>query len=246
MKAFINHIFIQFKLGLRDKTTLIDFYILPIAFYLIMGSVFEKINPVFKDTLIISMTVFSVTLGGLLGVSSSLAELHQTGAIRSFHVLGIPSYSILLTNALGKLLHSLITSLFIVFTSPLIFNAKSPSNIIEFIAVLFLFILATISVGTFIGIALKAHIGQMISIAIFLFSVMLSGIMFPVSMLPKYLANAGMILPSSIAVQSMQNISFGISTKLNPFITISALLFLLLFFSFVSILKFNRINKESI
>lgn len=73
------------------------------------------------------------------------------------------------------------------------------------------FITVCLSVGTVLGMFIKSPSKlTMISQFIFLPSLMLSGIMFPVSMLPKPLESAGKIFPATWGLQIMTNHAFNI------------------------------------
>ena len=68
MKAFLNHLRIQFRMDLREKGILLVFYITPLLFYAVMGAVFSSINPATRQTLAASMAIFAVTMGAVLGI----------------------------------------------------------------------------------------------------------------------------------------------------------------------------------
>lgn len=78
MKAFLYGIALQWKLDIRSKTLLITCYIVPLLFFGVMGSIFTSVMPDSKETLIQSMTIFGVTMGALIGVPPSLAEIYRS------------------------------------------------------------------------------------------------------------------------------------------------------------------------
>ena len=45
MSAYVRQTIIQLRLDARDRITLVIFYIVPLAFYGVMGAVFSSINP---------------------------------------------------------------------------------------------------------------------------------------------------------------------------------------------------------
>ena len=246
MIAFLKHMTIQFKLGLRDKTLLIDFYIVPLGFYLIMGSVMSSINPQYMHTLITSLIAFGVTMGALQGVSAPLSKLREGGTLRSYRVIGIPEHSVLLTELLSTFLHLLIMSVIILVTAPIFFKADYPKNFILFFAVLFLFILATTAAGMLIGVIFSSHMAAMFSTVVFVFSVMVSGMMFEPSMLPKVLMYIGRILPATYAVQAFNGLAFGISTDFSAAIAISALTASGVVCGIFCVVRFIAMGRESV
>lgn len=246
MSAFLRHMAIQFKLGLRDKTLLIDFYLMPILFYLIMGGVMSGINPTFRQTLIPCMIVFGVTMGALQGVSAPMAKLRESGTLRAYRVLGIPTHSVLLTEVLSTFLHTFIVSLIILITAPIFFKAGAPKNLLSYFIILALFILATTAIGLFFGVIAKVHMASMLSIMVFIFSVMLSGMMFPSSMLPGPLMYAGRVLPATFAVQAFSGWSYNLNTDVRPTVSMLILSGFCVVFGIACVYRFIKINRESV
>lgn len=246
MKAFLMHLYLQFKLGLRDKTLLIDFYIVPLGFYLIMGGVMSGINPLFKHTLITSMIIFAVTMGGLMGVAEPLSRLRENGTLRSYRVMGIPECSVLLTDVLGTFLHLMLVSVIILVTAPIFFKADNPKNYLLFFAVLALYILTTIAVGLLFGVLVRPHMATMLSTVVFVFSVMLSGMMFQTSLLPKSLMYLGRILPATYADQGLSGLSFGLSTNIDSVLSVTVLACICIFCGMFCTIRFIIINRESV
>ena len=58
MKAFCTQLFIQFRGDLRDKGVLMVYYLVPMAFYLIMGSIMKTLEMDSGNSLILSITIF--------------------------------------------------------------------------------------------------------------------------------------------------------------------------------------------
>lgn len=75
MNAFIYSVGLQWRLDLRNKGILTTYYIVPLIFFGFMGSIFSSINPQSKDTLIQSMSIFSITMGAILGAPAPLVEI---------------------------------------------------------------------------------------------------------------------------------------------------------------------------
>ena len=75
MEAFMYNVGLQWKLDFRNKGILLVYYIIPLVFFLFMGGVFSSINPESKNTLIQSMSIFTVTMGAVLGTPVPLINL---------------------------------------------------------------------------------------------------------------------------------------------------------------------------
>ena len=89
-------------------------------------------------------------------------------------------------------------SVILFFAAPLVFDAALPGHPGVYFWGLAVFTAASLSVASIVGLAVKDQ-GKtsMISILIFLPSILLSGIMFPAGMLPGALEMAGKLFPAS-------------------------------------------------
>lgn len=209
MKAFLHHLKFEFFSGLRNKTLLLMYYLLPIGFYLIIGSMMPGINPPFLLTLIPTMVCFSILSGTLLGLPTPLVEAREAGIFRSDKVHGVPLYSILFIPTLSMALHLLFVSLFIYFTAPLLFKAPLPPHPMVFIGGLLLSILSLSGTGTLIGvISPSSRTTILYSQIIYLPSMMISGLMVPSELLPSSLQRIARILPTTYGMEVLRSDSF--------------------------------------
>ena len=210
MKAFITHLGIQLRLDIRNKGTLLTYYIIPLIFYAVMGAVFSSIQPDAKETLAASMTIFAISMGALLGLPPALVTMRESGALRAYRVSGVPGWSVLLTSAVSAMVHLLIVSMIILLSAPLLFGAGIPANLLAYIVTLLLLVITSIIIGLLVGVCAKTQpAATILSQAVFLPSLLLSGIMFPAEMLPEPLRWLGQVFPASHAMQVFQEWSFG-------------------------------------
>lgn len=198
MGAFLYGVLLQWKLDIRSKTLLITCYIVPLLFFLIMGGIFTSVMPEAKYTLIQSMTVFGVTMGALIGLPPSLVEIYASDIKKVYKANGVPlTLGFVLTN-ISAYIHLFIMSIILYITAPLVFHAKIPQNLSVYFISLAVFIAVSLSIAGIIGLAVKDQAKtSMFSIMIFLPSTMLSGIMFPVELLPKTFETIGKLFPAS-------------------------------------------------
>ncbi len=238
MSAFLYGITLQWKLDIRNKGVLLTYYIVPLVFFAFMGGIFTSINPVARDTLIQSMTVFGVTMGAILGAPTPLVELYGSEIKKAYKVGGIPLWAASINNFISAFIHLFIMSLVIFFISPLAFGAKTPINLIHYFLSLTIFIMASLMVGTILGLYIKSLSKlTMISQFIFLPSIMLSGIMFPVSMLPKVLEDIGKVFPATWGFKLMTSRGFSVKLLI-PLVTI-------MFISIcINVYKLSKIRLE--
>jgi ABC-2 type transport system permease protein len=204
MNAFIYGVILQWKLDFRNKGILLTYYVVPLVFFAFMGGIFSSINPESKETLIQSMTIFGVTMGAVLGSPTPLTELYGSEIKKAYKVGHIPLYIPVINNYISATIHLLLMSVVIYFVAPIAFNASIPENFGQYFLSLLLFIITSIAVGTLLGLTVKSVSRlTMISQVIFLPSLMLSGIMFPSSLLPELLAMSGTVLPATLGFKLM-------------------------------------------
>ena len=215
MGAFLYGIFLQWKLDIRSKTLLITCYIVPLLFFAIMGGIFTSVMPEARYTLIQSMTVFGVTMGALIGLPPSLVEIYSSDIKKVYKANGVPLYLGLVLTNISAYIHLFIMSIILYIAAPLAFNAEIPENPMLYFASLAIFIAVSLSIASIIGLAVKDQAKtSMVSIIIFLPSIMLSGIMFPIELLPKAFEMVGKIFPASWGYRVMTDSTFQLENLL--------------------------------
>lgn len=220
MGAFLYGISLQWKLDIRSKTLLITCYIVPLLFFAVMGGIFTSVMPEARYTLIQSMTVFGVTMGALIGLPPSLVEIYSGDIKKVYKANGVPLYLGLVLTNISAYIHLFIMSIILYIAAPLAFNAEIPENPMLYFASLAVFIAVSLGVASIIGLAVKDQAKtSMVSIIIFLPSIMLSGIMFPINMLPKAFEMAGKFFPTTWGYKAMAESAFQFETML-PLIVI--------------------------
>lgn len=198
MDAFLYGVSLQWKLDIRSKTLIITCYIVPLLFFAIMGGIFTSVMPEARYTLIQSMTVFGVTMGALIGLPPSLVEIYSRDIKKVYKANGVPLYFGLLLTNISAYIHLFMMSIILYIAAPLAFHAEIPENPVLYFSNLAIFIAVSLSIASIIGLAVKDQAKtSMISIIIFLPSIMLSGIMFPIELLPKTFETIGKIFPAS-------------------------------------------------
>ena len=215
MSAFLYGVSLQWKLDIRSKTLLITCYIVPLLFFAVMGGIFTSVMPEARYTLIQSMTVFGVTMGALIGLPPSLVEIYSSDIKKVYKANGVPLYLGLVLTNISAYIHLFIMSIILYIAAPLAFNAEIPENPMLYFASLAIFIAVSLSIASIIGLAVKDQAKtSMVSIIIFLPSIMLSGIMFPIELLPKAFEIAGKIFPASWGYRVMADSTFQLENLL--------------------------------
>ncbi len=209
MNGFLYGAVLQWKLDLRSRTMLIACYAVPLTFFAIMGGIFTSIMPETADTLIPSMTVFTVSMGALIGLPPSLVEIYRSDIKNAYQANGVPpALGLVLTN-ISAFVHLFIMSSIIYLIAPVAFHVKMPENPEVHFGGVIILIAVSLGIASIIGLAVENMANtSMFSILIFLPSIMLSGIMFPADLLPKTFGVAGKLFPATWGYALMAESSF--------------------------------------
>ena len=182
MNCFLYSLVLQWKLDIRSKSLLVTFYIVPLIFFLIMGGIFTSVIPEMGSTLIQSMIVMSVSMGAFLGLPPSLVEIYGSDIKKIY---------------LSAFVHLMMTCIVILLLAPILFKASLPTQLPIFLLSLTIYIIVSLSIGCILGLTLKNQAKlTMLAQLVFLPSIMLSGIMFPISLLPDFLQVIGHVFPA--------------------------------------------------
>ena len=209
MNGFLYGVVLQWKLDIRSKSLLVTCYIVPLIFFLLMGGIFTSVMPEMGSTLIQSMIVMGVSMGAWIGLPPSLIETYGSDIKKVYKANGVPVYLGLVTMFLSAFVHLMITCIVIVLLAPILFEAALPAQLPFFFLALAIYTIVSLSIGSILGLTVKNQ-AKLTTIAqlIFLPSLMLSGIMFPVGLLPDFLEAIGRIFPASWGYRSMLDHGF--------------------------------------
>ena len=211
MNCFLYSLVLQWKLDIRSKSLLVTFYIVPLVFFLIMGGIFTSVIPEMGSTLIQSMIVMSVSMGAFLGLPPSLVEIYGSDIKKIYNANGVPIYLGLLTMVLSAFVHLMMTSIVILLLAPILFKASLPTQLPFFLLSLTIYIVVSLSIGSILGLTLNNQAKlTMLAQLVFLPSIMLSGIMFPISLLPDFLQVIGHVFPAYWGYRLMLENGFSI------------------------------------
>lgn len=209
MSTFLYGVALQCKLDIRNKSLLITCYVVPLIFFFLMGGIFTSIMPEMKETLIQSMIVMGISMGAFIGLPPSLIETYGSDIKKVYKANGVPLYLGLVTMFISAFIHLMIMCALILFLAPLIFEAVLPVNLPVFFLSLAIYIAVSLSIGSILGLVVKNQAKlTMVAQLVFLPSIMLSGIMFPVELLPYSLETLGKIFPASWGYKLMLNDGF--------------------------------------
>lgn len=239
MKSLCMQLWIQIKSDLRDKAVLMVYYLVPMAFYLIMGSIMKTLEMDTGNSLILSISIFALSMSAYLGMPQSLVKARENGILEAYRVAGIPSWSMPLSTIISSFVHMMIVALIILFSAPFIFGVNWPVNIPLHILSIAIIAICSEALGAVLACLVKkqtslALVGQFL----FLPTVMFSGIMFPAKLLPQPMQMVGEILPATHGLRLLTNA--GLQSL--PLIILIAMAFVAFM---LSVLLFRRISVRA-
>ena len=245
MTAFGVHFAFEFKTGLRNRNQLFINYIFPLGVFFLLAFMMPQLNPAFKETLLPAMVIFAVLSSNILGLPTPIIEAREAGVYRSYKINGVPAASILSIPVITNIFHSLIVAAIITVTGILLFDGLAPTNwpIYVFLTVLFAFTCA--SLGALIGvIATSSTQSVLFSQLIFLPSMLIGGLMIPLSMLPAAIQPFSALLPTTHGMIAYTGLAYGVGTAINPWLSTVLLLISGLLAFGLAIYLFNWDNRN--
>ncbi|HHT27579.1 MAG TPA: ABC transporter permease [Firmicutes bacterium] len=209
MKAFMLHFALEFRAALRNRNLLLMNYLLPLGFYLLIGGMMVQINPFFGDQMIPAMVILTVLSGVIMGLPTNLVEAREAGILRSFRVNGLQSGTLIAIPALANALHVCLTALVITVSAPLIFKVPAPVDWPMYLLVFLLTLFANSGLATLIGVITRS--GQMAILwqqLLFIPSMILSGLMVPLTLMPDWGQKLSLMLPATYAMAAFQGSAY--------------------------------------
>jgi ABC-2 type transport system permease protein len=245
MKTFFKYLRLQFLIDLRDRTILMQYYFVPLIFFFVVGSVLSAINPLMKASIAASMSIFAITMGAIMGAPIPIVKARESGTLRAFRVNGIPDGAVLSVQTLSSFLHLLIVSAIIYFAAPRLLQAQNPTHIGAYISILLLFLCTSVGVGVLIGtVSRNQTMSSVFSMIIFLPTAILTGIMFPVKMIPESFRWISAIFPATYAMQAFEGLAYNHQTDFNPVIAVWVLVAIGIISYVISVWRIGSIRNS--
>lgn len=204
MKKFLKHLFLEFKISIRDKSMIFMNYIFPLGFFFLIGTIMTKIQPEFKEQMIPAMILFTIMSSTLLTIPNAIVTARQSGIYRSYKIYGVNKFEIIAMITISTIIHIFMSSVVIYFFAHKIFEASKPEKPLILIGICLLYALINIGISLLIGIlSNNTRVTTLWAQLIFIPSIVVGGIMLPLTNLPNSLSRLTKILPSTYAINSI-------------------------------------------
>ncbi len=107
MRGFLYGLGLQWKMDIRSKSMLITCYLIPLLFFAFVSGIFISTNPESKYTLIQSMSIMGVLMGGLIGLPPSLVEIYSGDIKKVYKANGVPLFLEFIIHSLSAFINDL-------------------------------------------------------------------------------------------------------------------------------------------
>lgn len=224
MSAFITHLKYEFRTGIRNRILLFMNYLFPLGFYFMIGFILPQINPPFREMMIPTMSIFAVTAATLLGIPDTIVQGRESGIFRSYKINGVPSTSILTIPAITTTLHMVVVTLIVLVTAPILFDAPLPQDWGFFWIVFYAYAFANTGISLLIGVVSpSSRVTILWSQLIFLPSMLIGGLMMPLSFLPETAQKISGLFPAAQAMNAMNALAMGQDAVYLPWVSVLVL-----------------------
>ena len=250
MKNFLYHLKIEFNMGLRDKSILFMNYLFPLGFFFFIGNIMGKLQPDFKEQMIPSMIIFSIMAATILSIPNLIVSSRDNGVYRSYKIYGVSRLQIISLITISTLFHILISSIIIYFLSKVFFNANIPENPLYLVLICGVFAFVNLGLSILIGVCSNnSRVTTLWAQLIFIPSVMIGGLMLPIKSMPESLKTISKLIPSTYAMNSINNLAMGTESLKGGIPSSKALiiLFIMAVLSYIlsyRLFKWDNKNKE--
>jgi ABC-2 type transport system permease protein len=224
MNAFAHHLGYDFKTGIRDRSKLLMFYLFPLVYFGLIGGLMATLNPGFKQLMLPSMVVFAYMCATLLTVPNTLVTARETGVFRSYRINGVPAGSIIGIPVISTGVHMVVVTAIVSVAGVRLFAGVPPASVVGFVLACLLSYAAYAGIGVLLGVAAgNTTVATLLSQLIYIPSIMLGGLMIPLSVLPSGLKTVAQILPATHCTRVFEAIAMPGASGGIPWASLSVL-----------------------
>ncbi len=223
MTAFVHHLAYDFKTGIRDRSKLLMFYLFPLVFFVLVGGLMASVNPFFKQAMIPAMVLFAFMCSALLSLPSVLVNAREAGVFRSYRINGVPSASIVTIPVISTAVHMAVVAVVIAIAGARLYGGVAPSSVGGFVVAALLTYLVYAGIGVLIGVAAGNNTVSILAAQlIYIPSIILGGLMVPLSILPPALQRISLLLPATHGMRVFAGLAMPGSTG-TPWLSLGVL-----------------------
>jgi ABC-2 type transport system permease protein len=200
---------LELKIFLREPLGVIGSIVVPVAVFLALGRIGQRAAqaPAVVGPDLPTMAALFIALSAALSLVAILAIYREGGILKRLRATPLRPYTILSAHVLVKLLTTLATVAALMLAGKRYFPAGMDVPYVPFALAVLISTLSILSIGFIVAsVVPTARFAQPVGTLLFYPMVVLSGLFFPVAVLPGYAQALSRLLPVSYAVSLMRGI----------------------------------------
>jgi ABC-2 type transport system permease protein len=211
MKSFVTMFKANTKELLRDKGGLFWTLVLPICFIFLFGLIFTgEGQGISFDYILPGILAMALMQLGLFGALQFLS-LRERKIIRGLSLTPLSRSSILSSEILLRILVGFVQTVIIIILGVTVFDFSLDGNIFKIFLVVFLGALTFVSLGYMLICFVKTmEAGNGLAQVVQLPMIFLSGVFFPVDMMPSFMQPVVKIIPLTYLADLLRQVMIGI------------------------------------
>jgi ABC-2 type transport system permease protein len=209
LKGLLKLTWLELKIFLREPLGVIGSLLVPVVVFLVLGRVGQGAAqpPAVVGPDLPTMAALFISLSAALSLVAILAIYREGGILKRLRATPLRPYTILSAHVLVKLLTTLATVAALLLAGKRYFPVGVDIPYVPFALAVLISTLSVLSIGFIVAsVVPTARFAQPVGTLLFYPMIVLSGLFFPVAVLPGYAQALSRLLPVSYAVSLMRGI----------------------------------------
>ena len=209
LKGLFKLTWLELKIFLREPLGVIGSIVVPVAVFLVLGRIGQGAAqaPAVVGPDLPTMAALFISLSAALSLVAILAIYREGGILKRLRATPLRPYTILSAHVLVKLLTTLATVAALMLAGKRYFPAGVDIPYVPFALAVLISTLSILSIGFIVAsVVPTARFAQPVGTLLFYPMIVLSGLFFPIAILPGYAQMLSRLLPVSYAVSLMRGI----------------------------------------
>lgn len=218
MKGLSQLTWTEFKLNLRDPLMVFWSLAFPMLWLVLMAAIFKEPIPGYDyhglnhASFLLPASIGQVIVySSAVGVPLTLTTYRENGLFKRLRVTPLKTITLAVSFAISQFAFVLTGILILLLVGFTVFNTQVLGSWLAFFGVLLLGMITFLAIGSAIGsISPSVRAANVITWTLFVPMLILSGLFFPIAMLPTWLQPVARVLPLSALGTLLRDIVFGV------------------------------------
>jgi ABC-2 type transport system permease protein len=209
LKGLLKLTWLELKIFLREPLGVIGSLLVPVVVFLVLGRVGQGAAqpPAVVGPDLPTMAALFISLSAALSLVAILAIYREGGILKRLRATPLRPYTILSAHVLVKLLTTLATVAALMVSGKRYVPEGAEIPYVAFALAVLISTLSVLSIGFIVAsVVPTARFAQPVGTLLFYPMIVLSGLFFPIAILPGYAQTLSRLLPVSYAVSLMRGI----------------------------------------